>query len=219
MSRLRPAGFRPEGFRPDGFRPGLADAGPEGYYVYSQPTRDRDAVKTQVAHLDPGVNTYTFTGESDSVQYVYIRAVTPCGVADNEAIGPKLRRVAFDGDGALIPDVPNAPKGLTLTPGAGGLITATWYYDDRGQAVAPASFNIYTATGEDAFDYDTPAGNVTPSRGNSFGATFSNGVTARFVVRAVSAAGDEEDNTTEASATADSQAPTAPDDMTVELIA
>jgi hypothetical protein len=214
----RPTGFRPDGFRPDNFTPQANAAAPGGYTVFSQPTADVNAVKTELASLPLGTTTYLLTGTPGSVQWLYIRAISACGVADDEPIRPKLRRVAFDALGALIPDVPNAPIGLTLKAGPGGLVTATWAYIDIGQMAPPAGFNIYTTTGVTPFDYNTPAGNVTPSRGMSFGAAFAHGTLARFVVRAATAAGDEEPNTTEKSITADAVAPAAPDSLVVELI-
>ena len=216
-SPARPVGFRPDNLRPDNFRPEV-DAGPKGYLVISQPTPDVGAVKTQLAALPPGTTQYLLTGAPDTVQWVYVRAVSACAVGDGEPVRTKLRRVAFAGAGALIPDVPNAPIGLTLTLGPGGLVTATWGYARLGQNAAPATFNIYTTTGATPFDYGTPAGSVTLSRGMSFGAAFAHGTLARFVVRAVSDSGGEEPNTTEASDTADAQAPTAPDDLVAEII-
>ncbi len=218
FSSVRPVGYWPDNFIPDGYVPLAAAASPEGYLVMSQPTADVGAVKTQLTHLPPGTSQYLLTGTPDTARWVFIRAVSACAVGDGEPVRTKLRRVAFDSLGALVLDVPNSPHGLHLTVGAGGLVTARWAYSRAGQAVAPASFNIYTATGGDSFDFNTPAGNVKPSGGNSFGAAFAHGTLARFVVRAVSAAGGEEPNTTEAQATADAQAPAAPGDLVVEII-
>lgn len=221
----RPPNTRPDNLRPDGFTPGTTDPGGIGHYhVISQPTPDVDAVKTTHAVLDAGTLGYTFTGAPDTVYWVYIRVVSACGVGDGEPIRPKLRRIAFDGDGALIPDVPNAPKGLYCEAGPAGLVTAHWHYDATGEMAAPESFNIYTAEDAGAFDYDTPAGNVayTGQRDLSFGASFANGVTAKFVVRAVTsigaASGGEEPNTTQAQAVADTQAPAAPEDLYITLV-
>lgn len=219
----RPANFRPDNFRPDNFAPGLGGAPTPGghYHVVSQPTPDIDAVKTTHAVLDAGTLEYTFGGEADTVYWVYIVVVSACGVPDGEAVRPKLRRIAFDGDGNLIPDVPNAPRNLYCVAGAAGLVTAHWQYEPTGQMTAPATFNIYTTTGATPFDFDTPAGSVTftGARSYSFGATFADGVTAKFVVRAVSsvgkASGGEEPNTTEASAVADTQAPAATENLTI----
>jgi hypothetical protein len=218
----RPANFRPDGYRPGSFAPALAGVGAGGkYHVISQPTPDADAVKTTLAILDAGTLQYTLTGTPDSERWVYIRAVSACGVGDGEPIRPKLRRVAFDGDGNLIPDVPNEPRNLYCVAGAAGLVTAYWQYEPTGHMVAPATFNIYTTSGATPFDFDTPAGSVTftGARGYSFGATFGDGVTAKFVVRAVSsvgkASGGEEPNTTEASAVADTQAPAAPEELVI----
>lgn len=219
MSPARPDNFRPDNFRPDGFTPEASPSGSVGYILFSQPTPDRDAVKTEVAQLAAGTGSYVFTGEDDSVQYLFVRAISACGVGDGEPIGPKLRRVAFDPDGALIPDVPNAPKAQTIRNGPGGTAVLTWNYIARGQAVAPASFNIYIATGVSVFNYETPAGSVTPARGNSYTTgAYANGTVVRMVVRAVSSGGDEEPNTVEVSTTVDDTAPTAPNDLVVELI-
>lgn len=220
-----PENFRPDGLRPAGFRPAATDpAGIGHYHVVSQPTPDVDAVKTTVAIIDAGTLSYTFTGAPDTVYWVFVRVVSACGVPDDEPVRPKLRRIAFDSEGALIPDVPNEPRDLHCVAGPDGLVTAHWHYVETGQMAAPATFNIYTAEGEAAFDFDTPAGSVTytGARSYSFGDTFSDGVTARFVVRAVSsvgkASGGEEPNTTEASAVADTQAPAQPEDLYITRI-
>jgi len=218
FSPARPPGFRPDNLRPDGFRPKAVQA-PEGYLVFSQPSQDASAVKTELAHLVPGTTQYTVTGAAGSQVWVYVVAVTPCAVGDTDPIRPKLVRVAFDALGALILPVPNAPIALTLTPGPAGLVTANWAYKKLAQEVAPDSFNIYTTTDANPFNFTTPAGSVAFTSRASFAANFTHGQLARFVVRAVSAAGTEEANTIEAQATADTQAPAAPTDLTLELIA
>lgn len=218
-----PENFWPPGFMPTGFSPPLSGAGAGGtYLVYSQPTPDVDAVKTLVAEVEAGTTQYLFEGDADSVQWLFVRVVSACGVADGEPVRPKLRRVAFDSEGNLIPDVPKAPHGLHCVVGAAGLVTARWAYDPTGQMAAPATFNVYTTSGATPFDFDTPAGSVAYTPGQrdlSYGATFDHGVTAKFVVRAVTsigkASGGEEPNTTEASAIADAQAPDAPEDLYV----
>lgn len=214
MNHARPIEFRPLGFRPDGFLPPQRP----GYRVITQPTADIGSPQTHLAHLVPGTTQYLLTGAPNTTRWVFVRAVSACAIHDDEPVRPKLRRVAFDALGALILDVPNAPIGLRLTPGPGGLVTAHWAYNRSGQMVPPESFNIYTTTGATPFDFNTPAGNVKPSQGNSFGATFAHGTLARFVVRAVSAAGGEEPNTDEQSVAADAMAPTAPNDLVVEII-
>ncbi len=214
-----PPSYVPVGFWPGGYLPTASAAGV--YHVISQPTPDIGAIKTTLAVLPAGTTQYLLSGTPNSEQWVYIRAVNACGVPDADPIRPKLRRVAFDASGNLIPDAPNAPKGLRLSVGAGGLVAARWTYIPTGQMAPPSAFNVYVTTGALPFDYNTPAATVpaTGAREYSYSDTFADGTTVRVVVRAVSAAGGEESNTAEVSTIADAQAPAFPEELIAEVIA
>lgn len=118
-----------------------------------------------------------------------------------------------------IPNLPNAPVGLTLTPVAGGLIQIDWLYDTTDQEVVPSLFSIYYDNNTGVVDYVTPLDTVLYSAGTVQGRylafTFTTGALGDglayiFGIRAKSAAGDEEENTVTETATADSTAPNAP---------
>lgn len=118
-----------------------------------------------------------------------------------------------------IPNLPNAPVGLTATPVADGKIKLDWLYDTTDQEVVPSLFSIYYDDNSGTMDYVTPLDTVLYSTGTVQGRhlafTFTTGALGdgldyEFGVRAKSAAGDEEKNTVTETATADSTAPNAP---------
>lgn len=173
-----------------------------------------------VAVLAPDAAMFLFTGPSSSKCWVWVRAVSACGVGDGENPAAKLVRVAFDAAGNLILPVPNTPINQRLVLGAGGQVSLS-FSSGRGNEAAPAVvFNVYVATGVAPFDFGTV--NQTSLGGRTAAVdlgTFAHGTTVRAVVRAEAATGAEEDNTNEVSAVADAQAPDAPTSFTVEVTA
>ncbi|GAG18745.1 unnamed protein product, partial [marine sediment metagenome] len=53
-----------------------------------------------------------------------------------------------------VPDLPNAPVGLTATPVAGGKIKLDWLYDTTNQEVAPWQFGVYFDDNTGNVDYN-----------------------------------------------------------------
>ena len=210
---LRPLHHRPTRYRPRGLR--LADV--RGHRVYARPTPD--GADTLLAHLQPGDNSYTVIGDPNSVRFVHVRAVSRLGVEDTAPAASRLRRVAFDAAGNLVPPVPNPPYALTLSPRGGGEIVASWGYRLDGQEAPPASFHVFVATGVDAYDFDTPT-QIVAAAGRSYTLSlglFDDATIVRAVVRCVTAGGDAESNTVEATATSDATPPAPPTNLDAEV--
>lgn len=134
---------------------------------------------------------------------------------------PRLRRVAFDGDGNLIEPTPNAPIGLRVQALADGEMRALWHYATFAQAAPPEVFNVFVTTDEAPFDFDDADHQVDASSTRQYSVDlgpFVHDTLVRVVVRAVASGGASEINTTEAEAVADDQAPALPDELAVEVI-
>ncbi|MEM6751199.1 MAG: hypothetical protein AAF612_12100 [Planctomycetota bacterium] len=202
----QPAGFDRRGLRPD-FT--------SRYEVVAREV----ATDTVLATAAPDASSALVTGADGSDRRVYVRVVNAAGLADRDPALFDLRRVAFDGDGQLILPVPLAPAQLQLVALAGGRVEARFRGRSRRRLPAPATFRVYVATGGDAIGYGMPtltlAGGARALTAD-LGA-FAHGTAVRAVVRAVSSAGAEEQNTEEAAATADAQAPAAVTSLGVEV--
>lgn len=192
----------------------LLGADPAGYNVYRRASES--APSELVAELDNEDLSYTITGlEADSIAYYYVEAVSHCGVESVANIASRLRRVATDSDNALIEPAPNAPYALELVRGEGGTVTATWQHRNANGEATAAGFNVYVATGEDAFDYETVDFAVGSGVRSQLLGTFADTTTVRCVVRARTDEGIEETNTTAATAIATATAPDAPTSLTI----
>lgn len=192
------------------------------YRLYRLADPDDDPASAElVAELAPGIDQVTIEGEPDSEAWYFPRAVSRLGREDDEPVMSKLKRIAFDAAGELIEPVPNAPIGLVVEQLAGGAMRAAWSYESYRQAIAPAIFNVYVATAATPIDFDAaPAHQVSATGRRRYTAdlgTFGHDTLVRIVVRAASATGAEEPNTTEAEATADAEAPAAPNAITTEV--
>lgn len=186
----------------------LGGHGP-GYEIWTRATRS--AASTFVDAVPDDTLSYTLTGlTADSVGYYHIEAVNGCNVRSVLSPSSRLRRVAMDGDNQLIAPAPNAPFAIVLTLGAGGAVAATWQHNNTNAEATAAGFNIYVATGVDAFDYDTVDHAVASSVRSQALGTFANATVVRVVIRARTSGGVEETNTTEATTTADAAAPAQP---------
>lgn len=182
-------------------------AGLGGYNIYKRLLPDAESVF--VAFVPAGTELYDATGFSaGSEQWFHVKAISQCDVEDDEPV--RLRRVAFDALGNLILAVPNAPVGLALECGAAGLVTASWSYIDNNQEAAPVRFNVYVATGSNAFNFASPTAQVSFVQRYRYSAslgTFAHLTTVRVIVRAEAAGSAEEKNLTEVVTLADALAP------------
>jgi hypothetical protein len=192
----------------------LMGEGSGGYFVYRRASPSAPSVL--VADLDDDVLSYTLADlDASSVQYYYVEAYSECGVLSEANIQSRLRRVAMDASNELIAPAPNAPYALELVQGEGGTVTAQWQHRNANGEEACAGFNVYLATGEDAFDYGSVDFAVGSGVRSQLLGTFANTTAVRCVVRARTDEGVEETNTTEASIAADAAAPAAPTEMTI----
>jgi len=134
--------------------------GEPGYAIFERPTTALPSGgDVLVAFLPPGTTTYRYQGgAANSQRYVYVRAYGCSGVADTEPVTRKLRRVAFDADGALIAPAPNVPQNVTATPTAAGRLRVTFGYSPAGQEVAADVFRVFAVESPASIDPDgTPA--------------------------------------------------------------
>jgi len=181
------------------------------YRIYRRDTVDGTA--QMVAEVSSATLELDVSGASPSEAWYNVRAVSSCGVEDVDPASNKQVRVAFDSSGDLILPVPSAPIELTLAAEAAGRLILYWSWTSTSSPVLPDQFNIYidSAGGASpAFAYTTPDHVVAYSRRRRFEldlGTFADALLVRVVVRAQSAAGDEEANTNIISATADAVAP------------
>lgn len=193
----------------------LMGANPAGYRVYRRASLN--APPELVAEVEPDVLSYTVNGlAADSTALYYINAVSACGVESTISAASRMRRVAMDGASQLIEPAPNAPYALKLTTGEGGQVTAAWQFNNANAEADTAGFNVYVATGEDAFDFNTPNFVIdnTITRSQDLG-SFANATAVRCVVRAVAATSVEETNTTEVATTAVANAPDPPTTISI----
>ncbi len=169
------------------------------------------------------VNSPTVTWESDAIVAagIYNYGVRAEDAGGKEEFNSDVTVTVEIKDSPIeeVPELPNAPVGLTLTPVAGGKIQLDWQYDTLNQEVVPVQFNIYYDNNTGVVDYVTPLNTVLYSTGTANGRylsfTFTTGALGDgleyiFGVRAESAAGDEEENIVTETDTADSTAPNAP---------
>lgn len=185
------------------------------YWIYQRPTPT--GPDTLLVTLPPGTSSYALTGEPNSEAFVYARAMSACGVLDNESLARKLKRVAFDGDGNFIAPVPNAPFGLHLVVKAGGVISVKFGHSNNRADVDADHFQLYVGTdGGELVAGDT----IAASGGRSYSIDLdaeAHGTLVTVRVRAVAASGAEEQNDVRVSAVADDQAPAAPTGLSVEV--
>jgi len=119
--------------------------------------------------------------------------------------------------------VPNAPSGLAAQAIAGGVIRLSWRYNTTIPAAEGAAcdeFHVYYDNGTGTVNYGSSIGTVDNTGGimTFDSGALSHGTTYKFGVRSVAASGAEEQNTTTASATADTSVPAAPTGLAGEVI-
>ncbi|MEM6258039.1 MAG: hypothetical protein AAGI37_06960 [Planctomycetota bacterium] len=185
-----------------------------GYKLYRRTSQS--GTDQLVATLSDSTLSYTLTGLlADTEAWYYVNAVSPCGVESTIKPASRMRRVAMDATNQLIAPAPNAPHGVKLDRGPGGLVTLFWQHTNDNGEIDAASFHVYVATGADAFDFNTPTHTINlPARSVGLG-TFADSTTVRVVVRAVTSGSVEETNTNETTTTADAAAPVPPASITL----
>jgi hypothetical protein len=128
--------------------------------------------------------------------------------------------IRVDAAQADVTGLPNAPTGLTATPGAGATARVAWQYHPGGQGGAPTGFRVYAGTPTP--DYGTIAATVPYSAGRSaYLATLpglTNGSVYQVAARAYNAIGTES-NAVVASFTADGTGPDPVDGLTATVVA
>ncbi|MEM6505414.1 MAG: hypothetical protein AAF711_08095, partial [Planctomycetota bacterium] len=185
-----------------------------GYKLYRRTSQS--GTDQLVATLSDSTLSYTLTGLlADTEAWYYVNAVSPCGVESTIKPASRMRRVAMDATNQLIAPAPNAPHGVKLDRGPGGLVTLFWQHTNDNGEIDAASFHVYVATGADAFDFNMPTHTINlPARSVGLG-TFADSTTVRVVVRAVTSGSVEETNTNETTTTADAAAPVPPASITL----
>lgn len=171
-----------------------------------------------IATVNGGLAGYTYTGSPNEICWLHVKAVSETGREDLEPA--RLKRVAFDASGAFIGPAPNRPVGQVLSLGAAGLVTVSWRYETRNQAVAPAAFNIYLADADGTFSFASPNFQVTAGGSKFYSQSLGYFAADRLVqaiVRAESAAGVEDDNQVQAQLRVNLAAPAAANAVTAEV--
>ena len=144
-----------------------------------------------------------FAWPASAVCWLHVRALSPGGAADVQP--PTGIRIETDADRVPLAPVPNPPARLHAEAVAGGYVRLSWRHDPAGEAIAPASWRIYSDAGAGQLDYDSVV--ATASGGIARVGAYAHGTTVRFGVRAVSSAGNEEENTGIVTVTVDAQGP------------
>ncbi len=164
-----------------------------GYQNYSSPTYT----------VAVGISSYTDTATSNGQIYYYV--VRAQDAAGNIEANTTEASATSSGTG------PPAPTALTATAIAGGSIRLNWTLSSPETDVA--QYNIYRAINSGGQNYASPLSNVSAGISTYTDATTADGVTYYYVVRAQDAVGNTENNTNEASATADATAPPPPTNL------
>jgi hypothetical protein len=208
------------GYTPDGIANGLtATAGwffPRirgGYNLRRAVDRKpdmTDPIVGAVGYDAVSITNFAWWGHAASTTYYYrVNAIGPGGV---EELGDgNIARVEFDAFGSLVGPRPNRPTNLQLALLAGGAFELRWTYSEAGEETAPNVFRVYNDNGTGTMDYGTIVATVT-YRARRFhyaysSGAFADGVTIRWAVRAVSAAGIDDGNTDFVIGTADADGP------------
>lgn len=131
------------------------------------------------------------THAAGTTYHYAVVAVGPGGVAEEIAPERIVTRV-FDGGGALLGLMPNAPAAIAADVVTGNKPLIRWAYSRWYEQVTPVRFEVYASSGA-AFNFATPAGTVSWQSGVTgyewTGAALTAGDARWYTVRAVSAAG------------------------------
>jgi len=153
---------------------------------------------------------------SGTTYYFRCEAVGSGGVAAvDPATDPPITRVRTGDDGTANAATPPAPRRLTVSPVAGGKFVVQWEYRPVGGLRAASEWRIYSDEGTGTVDYvtalDTVSARVSQSGAGLYqwlSDAYADTTEVQFVVRARTAAGEEEQNANAVSAEAAATGPT-----------
>ncbi len=156
------------------------------------------------------IRNFAWRNHSPGTTYYYaLKSINGggCESAPAERIWP----ATFDEAGNMLGDPPNAPDNLQVEPASGGRFRLRWTYSERDQLVAPSEFRLYHDNGSGTVDYETIVATVSYKFAR-FHYEYTSGGFAHdakrvWSVRAASAAGIEDANTTAVVAVADAVGP------------
>ncbi len=150
------------------------------------------------------INNFSYISHRTNSTYKYgLRAVSICGIEEENTT--QITTVEFDVNGDLILPHPNFPFGLVVEPLSKTQTKLVWRYDPTGEQVAPNKFNVYV---DDI--YNTSINYQSMRRLYSTVVTHNYDSLHKFRIRALSLAGQEDNNTIDRYATYDSDAPPTP---------
>lgn len=158
--------------------------------------------------------TFPWVGHVASHRYKYALTVVGAGGVADEQDSPRLW-LAFDENGDLLGEVPNAVNTLVVESLSAGRFQLRWTYDEANEEVAPSSFEIFNDAGNPGtVDYDNPVA-VIPYRLRQGYFDWTSGVFAHdlrvsWAVRAVSEEGVSSHVITVADDTARAALPSVP---------
>ena len=166
------------------------------------------------------ITTFSWRRHSGPAEYTYaLRAIGGGGV-ESEASAPMVT-VGFDAQGELEPLRPNGPVDLAVRAVANGRFEVSWAYERRGEAIAPATFSVFSDGGLGEMDWGTPVGSVAYRiRGGRYcfvSTGYAHDTEVQFGVRAVAANGASDGNETVVTARARAVGPAALEAVLIEL--
>ncbi len=171
---------------------------------------DNDPIVGAAGHDAAMVRTFPWVCQAASAVYTYRLAAIGGGgveVRTDEA----STTVALDEEGRWVGCRPNSPADPRVSALSDGRFLLRWTYTEDGQQIEPLAFHVYHNGGGGAIDYENPVGSV-PYRRRQWHHAFTSGGfdhdrCVRWAVRAVSAAGVEEQNMLYVAGRAERQAP------------
>jgi hypothetical protein len=143
------------------------------------------------------VRTFPWVAHSPGADYEYVLTAISGGGCENITAASSVM-IAIDPLGNWAGPRPNAPTDLRVVPAKGGRFLIQWVYDEDGQQIDPSGFRLYRGTGWSGVSYAGPVAVVAHQAGQVHFSYISeeciHGTRVTWAVRAVSAAGVEEDN-------------------------
>ena len=130
--------------------------------------------------------------------------------------------VGFDELGQPMSPKPNAPNSLSIEQSEGGAFVLTWRYAERGQAVSPVEFRVYTDNASGIIDFENEVGSVVYRlrQGEFAFETLGNmhGSVHQFVVRAFAGDGTHDGNVLIATGWSNALPPALPSVVLTEIV-